>query len=324
MIPLICAGGAPRTAAGHSPTTRPKRRRWWSWRGPWTSACPATWCGRWRTPPGAPSTRCAASWGALPRRRYGAGRVACRAFHTYFPSPPQAQAQRGSGAPRFPPPPPAALSNGLVFLRVLGGARDALEGEGPQRQSQKQLGRRLEEVAKADGGGYCRLQLPLKLTFGVRETVAGHRLGALEGGTFPPSNASLGGALGRTLTLPAPRVYGWGWWARLPRHRVQARRLWGRGGGGRRLRALLLRPPPPLCVGIGGKDMGTGSVYRGRWDALHSGRLSETHGPTRPVENVWTLTHTTTQNTTHHNKHPGARRCGGDERVALMLAATEP
>ena len=37
------------------------------------------------------------------------------------------------------------------------------------------------------GGGYCRLQMPLKLVLTVRETVAGHRLGALEGGgNLPP------------------------------------------------------------------------------------------------------------------------------------------
>ena len=51
------------------------------------------------------------------------------------------------------------------------------------------LDRRLEEVAKAVGGGYCRLQMPLKLALGVRGTVAGHRLGALEGGGS--TNASL-------------------------------------------------------------------------------------------------------------------------------------
>ena len=68
-------------------------------------------------------------------------------------------------------------------------ARDALEGKGPQRR----LGRRLEEVAKAVGGGYCWLQMPWRPALGVGETVAGPRLGALEGGggTFPPSNASL-------------------------------------------------------------------------------------------------------------------------------------
>ena len=68
---------------------------------------------------------------------------------------------------------------------------DASEGKGPQRRPQKRLGRRLEEVAEAVGGGYCRLQMPLKLALAVRGTVAGHRLGALEGlrGGSPPSNA---------------------------------------------------------------------------------------------------------------------------------------
>ena len=59
---------------------------------------------------------------------------------------------------------------------------DALEGKGPQRRPQKRLDRRLAGVAKAVGAGYCRLQMPLRLALGVRETVAGHRLGALEGG----------------------------------------------------------------------------------------------------------------------------------------------
>ena len=56
-----------------------------------------------------------------------------------------------------PPPPP----------------RDALEGKGPQRRFQKRLERRLEEVAKAATGGYCRFQMPLKLALAVREAVAG-------------------------------------------------------------------------------------------------------------------------------------------------------
>ena len=67
--------------------------------------------------------------------------------------------------------------------------RDALEGKGPQRWPQKRLGRRLEEGTKADGGGYCRLQMPLRLAHAVRETVAGRRLDALEGGgggRYPP------------------------------------------------------------------------------------------------------------------------------------------
>ena len=70
-----------------------------------------------------------------------------------------------------PPPPPP---------------RDALEGKQPRRLPQKRLDRRLEEAAKAVGGGYCRLQMPLKLALGVKETVAGRRLGALEAGGVPP------------------------------------------------------------------------------------------------------------------------------------------
>ena len=62
------------------------------------------------------------------------------------------------------------------------GSRVALEGKGLHRRPQQRLDRRLEEVAQAVGGGCCRLQMPLGLALGVRETVAGHRLGALEGG----------------------------------------------------------------------------------------------------------------------------------------------
>ena len=61
-------------------------------------------------------------------------------------------------------------------------SRDALEGKAPQTRPQKRLGRRLEGVAKAVGGGYCRLQMPLELALAVRGTVAGHRLGVMEGG----------------------------------------------------------------------------------------------------------------------------------------------
>ena len=32
------------------------------------------------------------------------------------------------------------------------------------------------------GGGYCRLQMPLKLALAARETVAGHRLAPWKGG----------------------------------------------------------------------------------------------------------------------------------------------
>ena len=41
-------------------------------------------------------------------------------------------------------------------------------------------------MPKRLGGGYCRLQTPLRPALGVRGTVAGHRLGALEGMGYPP------------------------------------------------------------------------------------------------------------------------------------------
>ena len=62
------------------------------------------------------------------------------------------------------------------------GGQGCIRREGPQGWSQRRLDRRLEEIAEAVGGGYCRLQMPWKLAFGVRKTVAGHRLGALEVG----------------------------------------------------------------------------------------------------------------------------------------------
>ena len=58
--------------------------------------------------------------------------------------------------------------------------------ESTSKRPQKRLDRRLEEVAKTVGSGYCQLQMPLKPALGVRGTVAGHRLGALEGGHLHP------------------------------------------------------------------------------------------------------------------------------------------
>ena len=72
-----------------------------------------------------------------------------------------------------------ALRNPIALQEGDGGRskRPRMPYKGPQRR----LDRRLEEVAKAVGGGYRRLHMPLKLALGVRGTVAGHRLGALEG-----------------------------------------------------------------------------------------------------------------------------------------------
>ena len=75
-----------------------------------------------------------------------------------------------------------------------GPVRDASEGKGPQGRPRQRLDRRLEEVAQAVWGGYCRLQMLLRLALAVRGTVAGQRLGALE--APPRSNASLGPARG--------------------------------------------------------------------------------------------------------------------------------
>ena len=80
----------------------------------------------------------------------------------------------------------------------------ALEGKGPQRRFDRQL----EGVAKAVGGGYCRLQMPLRLALAVRGTVAGHRLGALEGGgggNLPPFQCIPG------LPAPPPNTHSDAW-----------------------------------------------------------------------------------------------------------------
>ena len=65
------------------------------------------------------------------------------------------------------------------------------------RQTQK-----TEEVAEAVGGGYCRLQMPLKLALAVTETGAGHALGTLGGGgrRVPPPFQCIFWARGRDKT----------------------------------------------------------------------------------------------------------------------------
>ena len=45
----------------------------------------------------------------------------------------------------------------LEYFKTNEGGREVLEGKGPQRPPQQRLDRRLEEVAKAVGCGYCRL-----------------------------------------------------------------------------------------------------------------------------------------------------------------------
>ena len=50
-----------------------------------------------------------------------------------------------------------SMSVGASVCVCVGGGEGCIRRKGPQRR----LGRRLEEVAKAVGGGYCRLQMPL-------------------------------------------------------------------------------------------------------------------------------------------------------------------
>ena len=104
-----------------------------------------------------------------------------------------------------------------------------MEGTGPQRRPKKRVDWRLEEVAKAVGGGYCRLQTPLRLALAVRGTVAGRRLGALKGGGggrgSPLSNASL------AIEALSPCCGGAGSGA-------------GGGGGGQGRIRMAIRPPP--------------------------------------------------------------------------------
>ena len=109
--------------------------------------------------------------------------------------------------------------------------------------------RRLEEVAKAVGGGYCRLQMPLSLAPAVRETVAGRRLGTVEGGG--------GGYLPPFQCIPTPRDMGVSEVHRR-RRRVRGQALRGCADaipadllppGPHRQHAVLLTPPPrPPCT----------------------------------------------------------------------------
>ena len=86
----------------------------------------------------------------------------------------------------------------FALLAIGGWGRGCIRREGTSEAAPEAVfGRRLEGVAQAVGGGYCRLQMPLKLALGVRKTVAARRQGALEGGGgyLPSSNASLAGGL---------------------------------------------------------------------------------------------------------------------------------
>ena len=91
-------------------------------------------------------------------------------------------------------PPPPRLSKGLLHPHPhpnplqYNSPRDAFAAQGPQRRPQEAVRQAVGgAVSKSVGGGYCRLQMPVRLARGVRETVAGHKLGALHrGGSLHP------------------------------------------------------------------------------------------------------------------------------------------
>ena len=99
-------------------------------------------------------------------------------------------------------------------------------------------------VAKAVGGGYCRLPMPLKLALVVRGTVAGHRLGALDGGG--------GGGCG---CLPAP--LGLNSPPPSPQKKTSTRRSTRYPGFIRMLRHSLRDAAArvPVCMGIDGPSV---------------------------------------------------------------------
>ena len=83
------------------------------------------------------------------------------------------------------------------------GGGGALERKVLQRRPQRQSNRRLEGVAKAVGGSYCRLQMPLQPALAAKETGAGHRLGPLDGGGGVPPPLPMHPREGGLPTTPA-------------------------------------------------------------------------------------------------------------------------
>ena len=68
---------------------------------------------------------------------------------------------------------PLASASGMGMAWGLG----CIRREGTSEVAPEAVRRRLKEIAKAVGGSYCRLQMPLKLALAVRGSVAGHRYG---------------------------------------------------------------------------------------------------------------------------------------------------
>ena len=90
-----------------------------------------------------------------------------------------------------PPPPPSPWY--LIILKKPwlgpwgvggggGGGAECMRMEGTSEAAPETVRQALGGGCQSGWGGCCRLQMPLSLVLGVRGTVAGHRLGALEGG----------------------------------------------------------------------------------------------------------------------------------------------
>ena len=110
-----------------------------------------------------------------------------------------------SGGPR-----PAPLHPMMCSKRG-GGGGEAGQGyirrEGIQTWSQRRVDRRLEGVAKAVGGGYCRLPMPLSMALAIERQWLGVGRAPWRGEEVPTplSNASLGqGAVWWTPPRPPP------------------------------------------------------------------------------------------------------------------------
>ena len=146
--------------------------------------------------------------------------------------------------------------------------RDASEGDGPQRRPQRRLGRRLEEVAKAVGGAYCRLQMPLSLALAARAAelwLAGVGIGGgfdLSVSCGRPAEwrlASFGSVLDAEVALSSPgkasslslaggEPAGEGW-SLLSAPTATRQRLGALEGGA---------PPPPSNASLGMEPLRTG------------------------------------------------------------------
>ena len=173
-------------------------------------------------------------------------------------------------------PPPPGVTACTPPASECTGTPDALLGG---------LDRRLEEVAKAVGGGYCRLQVPLTLALGARETVAGHRLGALEAGggwgTSPLPIHSTPPPLAST----APLVSAAGGAAALSFRAATA--VLARGRGVVVVAAGVSTSLPPMphqrssVVGLKGRHWGKGPKAQG-WGGFWGLLLVLFRGPSRP------------------------------------------